>query len=375
MKAKFNIALFAAMILILAACGGSKSKADQLIELKKQQAVLDDQIRQLESEIALNDTSGVLNKKVKDVKVTQMVRGTFRHFIEIQGNVDTDDNVTVTAQTPGIVTHVYVSAGQAVSAGQTLAKLDDAIYVKQLEGIQTQLSLATDVFNRQKKLWDQKIGSEVQFLTAKTNKEAMEKQIQALQETIDMTRINSPISGTVDAVDIKVGQTTAPGVPAIRVVNLSNLKVKGEIAEAYASKVNKGNAVLLHFPDLNKDIESKVSYAAKVINPMTRTFTAEVNLPNGASEFRPNMVAILKVIDYEKDSTISLPVNIIQNAGTDPYVYVAVEEDGKRIARKRSITTGVIYNGNVEVISGITEQDMVVTSGQTELADGIEIKY
>jgi RND family efflux transporter MFP subunit len=375
MKAKFNIILFAAIVLILAACGGSVSKADQLTELKKQQAALADQIRQLETEIELSDSGATQNKKIKDVKVTKMVSGTFRHFIEIQGSVDTDDNITVSAQTPGIVTQVLVVPGQTVSAGQLLAKLDDGIYSKQLEGYQTQYALVTDVYNRQKKLWDQKIGSEMQFLTAKSNKESMEKQIQALQETIALTRINSPISGTVDAVDIKVGQTTAPGIPAIRVVNLSNLKVKGEIAEAYASKVNKGNAVLIHFPDLNKDIESKVSYAAKVINPMTRTFTAEVGLPSGASEYRPNMVAILKVIDYERDSTISIPINIIQNAGTDPFVYVAVEEGGKRIAKKRSITTGVIYNGIVEVISGITEEDMVVTSGQTELADGIEIKY
>ncbi|MDZ4752145.1 MAG: efflux RND transporter periplasmic adaptor subunit [Flavobacteriales bacterium] len=374
MKTKLNLLALATIAILLVACG-EKSKADQLTDLKIQQAALADQIRLLESEIELSDTSGTFNKKIRDVKVAQMSRTNFQHFIEIQGYVDTEDNVTVSAKTPGIVTQVLVVPGQSVSAGQVMAKLDDNIYVKQLEGMQTQLALATDVFNRQKKLWDQKIGSEVQYLTAKTNKEGLEKQVQAMQETIDLTRIKSPISGTVDAVDLKVGQTTAPGVPAIRVVNLSNLKVKGEIAEAYSSKVVKGNPVLLHFPDLDRDIESKVIYAAKVINPMTRTFTAEVALPGNASDFRPNMVAILKVIDYQKDSSIVIPINIIQNVGNAPFIYVAVEEGGKVIAKKRSITTGVIYNGSVEVISGISEQDNVIVSGQSDLSDGIEIKY
>jgi RND family efflux transporter MFP subunit len=374
LKNIFSLAFVTGTMVLLSSCG-SKSREEQLIELKKQHAQIEDQMRQLEAEIAAEDSTGGWNRKIKDVKISSFSPASFRHYIDVQGHVDSEESVTLTAKSPGMVTAVLVIPGQTVSEGQLLATLDDDIYRKQLEGVQTQLNLATDIFNRQKKLWDQKIGSEVQFLTAKTNKEALEKQVQTLQETIDLSKIKSPISGTVDAVDIKVGQMAAPGIPAMRIVNLSKMKVKAEVAEAYASKVFRGNPVVLNFPDLGREMDGSISYAARVINPMTRTFTTEVNLPSGQQDLRPNMISVMKIIDYKSDSAFVLPISLVQSTTNESFVFVAVQEEGKWVARRRPVVIGHTYNGQAEIVSGITSEDKVVVSGQTELSDGVEIRF
>ena len=359
-------------ITLLASCGGGgDDKHAQLEKMKADYATLGTQIKTLEAEIALTDTTK--SNKVKDVLVTEVITQPFYHYIDVQGTVDADENVSISAKTPGVVKRILVTEGSTVSAGQVLAELESDVYQKQMDQLDQQLAFSTDLFNRQKKLWDQKIGSEVQYLTAKNNKEGVEKQIASLNENIDMTRIKSPISGTVDAVDIKLGQTVAPGVPAIRVVNYSNLKVVGDIAEAYAPKVAKGNEVLVHFPDLNKDVTGTISFTSKVIDPLKRTFSAEVALSGDKTDFRPNMIAVLKIVDYQKEGAIVLPINLIQQQLGEHVVYVAVVEGSKTVAKKRVITTGINYDGMTEVLSGLNENDQLITTGQFDLSDGAEI--
>ena len=236
----FSITLFAA--LVLTSCG-SKDKKAQLDALKEQYASLGEQIKTLEAEIASTDTT-TKTIKIKDVAVTEMIPTLYRHFIDVQGMVDASESVNVVPLMNGRVTRILVKEGDVVKEGQVLAELDYDLYTKQLNSLQPQLTLAKDLYERQQRLWDQKIGSELQVLQAKTQKESLEKQMETIRETIDMNIIKSPINGTVDLISLKIGQLASPMAmePAFRVVNLSGLKVKGEIAEAYAAKVNKGKA-------------------------------------------------------------------------------------------------------------------------------------
>ncbi|HRH67758.1 MAG TPA: efflux RND transporter periplasmic adaptor subunit, partial [Bacteroidia bacterium] len=242
--------LFSLLILTAVSCSQNSDtdkKRAELDNLKKEQASLREKITRLETELADADTSG-LNVKSKIVVVTEMNPVPFNHYIEVQAKVEGEEDVTVSSETMGNITSLNVKAGDKVSKGDILAVVDDRIIRQGIQELQAQLDLVTQIYNKQKNLWDQKIGSEIQFLQAKTNKEALEKRMGSLQEQLDMTRIKSPINGTVDLVNIKVGQTMAPGVPAFRVVNLSSLKVSAEVAESYISKVKRGNDVLIYFP-------------------------------------------------------------------------------------------------------------------------------
>lgn len=239
---------------------------------------------------------------------------------------------------------------------------------------QTQLDLATQVFNRQKNLWDQKIGSEIQFLQAKTNKEALEKRVASLQEQLEMTRIKSPINGTVDQVDIKIGQAVAPGMPAFRVVNLNALKVTGEVAESFISKVNRGNETIISIPDMGKEINTKLDYAGRAINTLNRTFNVEVRLSPKDGELHPNMVAVMKIVDYSAASTFVVPIAAIQKSSDGEYVFVAVQEGGRLIAKRKKVSAGMIYNGMIEVREGLAEGDQVVTAGFQSIIEGDPIR-
>lgn len=211
--------------------------------------------------------------KVKVVEVTSMKPEPFTSYIDIQGKVDAEENVSVNAEMPGNVASVNVKVGDQVVKGQVMAELDSKGIRQGIAELQTNLDLAKTMFEKQKTLWDQKIGTEMQFLQAKTQKESLEKRMAAMNEQLEMTRFISPISGTVDAVDIKLGQATMPGMPAIRVVNMNSLSVKGEVAESYLAKVKTGNDAVIILPDMADTAWAKISYAAKVISPLNRTFT------------------------------------------------------------------------------------------------------
>lgn len=362
------------IIALLAACGGKQDPKERLAELRTKQAEFQVEIDSLEAQIARMDTTA--SRKAKTVKTEAIVAQPFTHYIDVQGIVDADENITVLPMASGEVKRLLVNEGDMVKAGQLLAEIENDIYVKQLNALQPQITAATDIFNRQKRLWEQKIGSEVQYIQAKTNKESLDKQAEMLQEQIELTRVKAPISGTVDYVGMKVGQLASPSNPmgAIRIVNMSKLKVTANVAEVNASKVKKGNAATIHFPDLKKDINSSITYAARVIDPASRTFKAEAALNGDNADYHPNMIAIIKIIDYKSDNAIVVPINLVQTTGGNPFVYVSVKEGDKFIARKKEVTLGNSYGGNVEILSGLNVGDNLVTVGAADLADGIEIK-
>jgi membrane fusion protein, multidrug efflux system len=362
-----------ALAAVLAACGKSDSvdKKTQLEQLKKQQTELSAEIKKLETELAKNDPEA--DRKAKFVKLDTITRSEFSHYIEIQGRVEADENVTLAAKAPGTVTAIYVKEGDAVSKGQVLAQLDNKVMLQGVESAKTQLEFATTVFNKQKNLWDQNIGSEIQYLQAKTNKDAAEKQLASMNEQLDMTRIKSPINGIVDEVMLKLGEGAAPGQPAVRVVNLTQLKAKAAAAESYISNVKTGNEVVVVFPDAKKEYKSKVTYAGRAIDNLTRTFNVEVKLPSNEA-YRPNMIAVLKIVDYKNPKAFVVPVNIIKDSGEGKYVLVVEQQNGKHIAKKKMVTVGQNYNGMAEITSGLNDGDQVITTGFQDLEDGDIVK-
>lgn len=377
MKANKYIHYFLAVTvaLFLAGCSATSSedKETRLKSLKEQQAKLTKEIQKLEEELAnANPKAENVNVRAKEVAVQELAPRTFDHYIQTQGQVEAEDNILVSAKSMGVVTNVYVTEGQQVSKGQVLAQIDNSVILTNIEAMKSQLQLATTVYERQKNLWEQKIGTEVQYLQAKTNKESLEKQIASLQEQNDMTRVKSPINGTVDQVFVKVGENIAPGLPAVRVVNTSDLKLVASVSEAFVTSVKKGDKAIVNIPELKKEIQSTVAFVGKTIDPLSRTFTVEVDLPSN-TYLRPNMTGVLKVIFYTAPSAIVVPVNVIQTLNNEKIVYVAETKGKQTVARKKVVTVEGVYNNQAQV-TGLNAGDKVITVGYLGLNDGDAIK-
>jgi membrane fusion protein, multidrug efflux system len=362
------------MMLLLFAC--KKDKKAELIDLKKQKEEIVEKIKQLELE--LGDSTGIQKVKIYKVSVNELQTSVFNHFIEVQGKIDGEENVDVQPEgAGGVVKAILVTTGQYVTKGQTLARLNDAAYREQLNALQSQYSLAKETFERQQRLWQQKIGSEIQFLSAKAGKEALEGQIASLKEQINMNSIVSPINGTVEEINIKIGQIASPQlpIPAFRIVNFKSIKVKAEIAEAYSNKVNLGDNVIISFPDLNTEIEAKISAVSRFISPVNRTFTVEVKLSPEKNKFKANMIAVLKINDYKAENSVVIPVNYIQRDLDGDFVYVAASKDNRMIAQKAPVTQGQSYNGMIEITQGLKAGDKIITTGYLELEPGKIIQF
>lgn len=362
-----NKILSLSLIILLTACGNADKKAE-LEKLRAERSEIEAKIVMLEEEIAKTDT--VSNEKVVDVIAAPLIPRPFKTYIEVQDRIDADQNVSISTEMPGTITRIYIKVGQEVSKGTVLAETDARIVHQQMADLQTNLNLATQVYEKQKNLWDQKIGTEMQFLQAKNNKESLENKMSTLQEQVRMSKIISPIDGTVDAVNIKVGQAVAPGMPAISVINFSDLKVKADLAESYTARVKTGNEVLVLFPDMQDSLRSKVHYASRGINPLTRTFNVEVLLDN-KKEYHPNMVAKLKINDYISEKPqIVIPVKFIQKGTNESYVMIA--DNGKAV--KKTVTVSREYNGMAEIESGVKEGDLLITEGYDLVNEGDKIK-
>jgi membrane fusion protein, multidrug efflux system len=357
--------IYLAVVLVFAACGKPKDKNAELAKLKKERNELNVKISALEKE--LGKTTVVA---VSDVSVQEIIPTTFKNYLEVQGKVDAEQNVQVNPEAPGVITGIYVAAGQRVSRGQVLAQLDDKVLRQNIAQLQTQLELANSLYRRQKNLWDQKIGTEVQFLTAKSQKEGLERQMGVLRSQQSLYKIKSPISGTVDRMDLKLGQAVSPGMPGITVVNTNDLKVKAQVAESYAGRVNQGDEVEIILPDVPDSLKTRVTFASRVIDPISRSFNVDVKLP-GKSAYRPNMLAILRIVDYKIENAITVPINAIQKSETADYVFVA--ENGK--AKRVNVRTGKVSEGKAEILVGLKAGDKVVVTGMQDLNEGDPVKF
>jgi len=376
---KRHILILMTVATFLAACSGEKKdglagKKEELAKLKTEQNETDKKIKTLESEIAKLDTTKKVETNIKIVTVKPLEAGTLSHYVELQGSIDAKNSVMVTPKSGGVVTAVYVREGDQVKAGTAMAKVDDSILRESIEEVKTQLTLANTIFSKQKNLWDQKIGTEIQFLQAQNNKEALERKLSTLNTQLSQSRVSAPISGVVDQVNIKVGETAGPGMGLFRVVNLGNLKVIAKVSDTYAASVKRGDEILISFPDLQKDYKAKVSFVGTTVDPLSRTFTIEANLPSNAA-LKPNMAAKVQINDVTKKNALIVDQNIIQGTEKGQVVFVAVNEDGKKKAKSKVVKTGLIYNGKIEITEGLQAGDEIITTGYQEVSDGQTISY
>ena len=302
----------------------------------------------------------------------------FNHYLDIQGSVDTKENIIIQPEFSGTLTALTVKAGQKVAKGQILGRVDDAGMSQQLAQIQTQYELAKTTFERQKNLWDQKIGSEIQYLQAQTQMTSLQKSIGQMKAQLSKTIIRAPFSGTIDELFVEKGQVVAPGPQGLmRIVNLGNMFVSTSVPETYIGKLKVGTEVDVYLTSLGKTYKGKVRQIGNFINPNNRSFGIEVSIPNPDNLLRPNQVAKLKIIDYvSKDATV-VPTNVIQEDGKgNQYLYIVEGSNGKTgVAKKTIVTVGKSSDNVSEIITGLSEEDVIVTEGVNAISDGMKLNF
>jgi membrane fusion protein (multidrug efflux system) len=374
---KTKILSIAGIIVLITMYSCSSDKQAQLSKLKQKQTEIDEKVQTLESEIRTENKDIVNTGEFKFVGLTEVKANKFDHFIRVQGKLDGDQNAAVFAEAPGTVIAKFADVGQRVVTGQVLAQVDDQQYRSQLEGLETQYKFAAEMFDKQQRLWEQKIGSEVQYLQSKTTKESLELQIASLKQQIEKFKIKSPIDGTIEECNIKVGGVVSPDprLAAYRVVEFRNLKVIAEVSEAYSSRVQNGDKLIVLFPDANKQVETSVSFVSKYINPVNRTFLIETRINSNSPDLKANMIAVVQINDYHSDNSILVPMNVIQTDEAGSYVYVARAKNKFNAAFKQPVVIGNSYNGIAEINQGLAVGDKVISTGFQELIDGEYVRY
>jgi RND family efflux transporter MFP subunit len=370
-----NIQITMAIIFIVStmivACGEKGSSIDkkkaELEKVRKEIAELQIKEKTLVSEI------GETTTKDKLVEIQTIKKQAFSSDLKVEGTIDADQSTIATAKVPGTVMNINIEVGSRVSKGQILASLDNSSALKGKLELEQQVAFATTVYEKQRRLWEKGVGTEIQYLSAKNQKDALEKSLSTLNNNIDMYNVKSPINGTIEAVDVKIGQITAPGMPIFKVVNMSSIKVVANISEAYADKVSVGDIVTVELPDINQTIKAKVTFASNFIDPLNRTFRVEVKM-NGIKDVKPNMVAKLNIEDYVNPKALVVPSNAIQRNENETFIMIAKIENKKTIAEKRNIVIGKANQDLTEVLSGIEENETIIVNGFQELTTGQVVK-
>lgn len=373
-----GLALALSMMIFATSCGSKdantlEGKKAKLTELKKNQTELAAEIKALEAE--LEKDSPLKIEKSKMVAVSTLTTTNFQHFIDATGRVEAENNQFITAQTGGAITKLFVKEGDFVNKGQTIATIDNSILRNSMQEIMIQLETAKTLYERQKALWDQKIGTEIQLIQAKTSVESLEKRILTLKSQDALNVVVSPISGYVDEVRLKAGEMAAPGIGIVRVVNFNNLKVTANIPDTYAGTISKGNIAQINFPDISKSTKASLSFVSQTVNQVSRTFTVEAKIPAFDKMLKPNLTATLLINDQNKANAIVIPENMIQNTEKGSIVYVAEEEGKNQVARARQVVTGLSYNGQIVINSGLQAGDKIITEGYQDMVDGQIIKF
>lgn len=361
---------------LLIACGGQETAdpAARLKELQAEQARIGAEIQKIQQELRQSGSNpsaaGASNVKTKLVQAMTLEEGPFRTWVEVQGTVDARQSIEVTAESMGVVRNIKVKEGQKVNKGQVLAELDQTVLLQSIEEIKGQLDFAQQLYTKQANLWKQNIGSEVQYLSAKNQKESLERRLATIQSQLDLTRIKAPVSGTVDQVYLKLGQSTAMGMPAVRVVNFDDLRVITDLSESYVNRVREGATVELEFKDINASSEGRIAYVARSISALNRTFRAEVPLNNRSGLYRPNMIVGMKINDYTTNKAIKIPVNLVQNSEEGPFVMIVQGEGLNLKATRVPVKVGRSNGIETEILQGLQSGDRIITTGYNDLNDG-----
>jgi membrane fusion protein, multidrug efflux system len=377
-----KIAILTILSFVLFACGKKEDNQsiENLIETKNVKA-LNEKKTALQAEISkIEEALAKLDTKKEEALVTiaTLKDTVFSHYLDIQGNVDTKENILVQPEFSGTLTSLTAKAGQRVTKGQILGRVDDAGMSQQLASMESTYALAKTTFERQKNLWDKKIGSEIQFLQAQNQMTAAQKAVAQMRAQLAKTVIRAPFTGTIDEVFVEKGQVVAPSPQGLlRVVNLNNMYVSTTVPESYIGKLKVGDQVDVFLTSLNKTYKGKVRQVGNFINPNNRSFGIEVSLPNPDNLLRPNQVAKLKIVDYVNKNAIVVPTGIIQEDGTgSKYVYVVEGSNGKTgTAKKVIVETGKSSDNITEITSGLSADDIIVTEGVNTISNGMKLNF
>jgi membrane fusion protein, multidrug efflux system len=371
-----KIFILLATTLIIASCGkdAAAEKAAKIKELKANREKIQTELNKINDELA---TLEIKKDEVALVTIQEIVPTSFSHYLEIQGNVNTKENILVQPEMPGTLVALNAKAGQHVSKGQVLGRVDDAGMSSQLASIENQAALAKTSFERQKNLWDQKIGSEIQYLQAQTQMISAQKSVLQMRSQLGKTAIKAPFSGTIDEVFVERGQVVAPSMQGLmRIVNLSNMFVSTAVPESYIGKLKIGSVVNVSLASLGKNYIGKVRQIGNNINPANRSFGIEVAVPNPENLLRPNQVAKLQIIDYTSKNALVVPTNVIlSNGDGTKFVYVADKINGKSaVAKKVVVTTGKSSENVTEILSGLDKKSVIITEGMNTISEGMKIE-
>ena len=374
-------------IILVISCGPKNSKSTEEILatndytlIQKRKGEIKTQINDLK--FKLNRLDNVLEKIDTDknlflVSAIKLKSKNFSHYLNFQGSLDTDQNVVIYPELPGLLKNIYVKQGEKVKKGQIIAKISDNGLTDQLEQLKLQRNLAKTTFERQQKLWDQKIGSEIQYLQAETNFKGLEKKISQMRDQEGKTRILAPFDGTIDDVIADIGSNLAPGLtPILRIINIDQMKVSAEIPEIHIPYIKQNKNVKIYVPILDKQILGKISSVGNFINPNNRSFNIEIKLLNKSNELKPNMTVSLEINDYQNDSAILIPSkDILEDEEGNFYVYKLVIDSNENYkSNKVMIQKGKAYNNMTEIKSGLKENDLIINDGLRQVEDGQIVK-
>lgn len=376
------------LVLILSSCGSGdqsnietvlaskdlKKIREKRLSLENEYNALSDQIKQLDQAIHELDTTA----NIPLVTTLTAKSEVFNHFVELQGSVKTKENIIIYPELPGILIDIYVKKGQKVNKGQLLSSIDDGGLEQQVSQLEIQAGLAQTTFERQKRLWDQKIGSEMAYLQAKSNYEAQNKAVKQLKIQLDKTRIKAPFSGVIDDIMTDEGSVVSPGQsPIIRIVNLNNMYIEADVPETYVKDITKNKTVEVEFPVLSKKMDAIISQAGNFINPANRTFKVEVSVPNKDENIKPNMTAKIRINDYKNNAAILIPQGIIsENASGQQYIFIVKNKtkNNEVQTEKTIITTGKMQGDLIEVLSGIEDGAEIIEEGARSIREGQIVK-
>jgi len=365
------------IIFVLASCGSSddnESIKEQIKAHKDEVSQLNIKIKELEQKLA--DQGEIADEYITPVSIQTMEYRAFHHYFQVSGNVEAIDQAFISPEINGQVKEIMVTEGNLVKKGQVLARLNTSITENTIQEVKTQLELATTLYEKQKQLWEKNIGSEVQFLQAKNNKEAMESKLQTLEAQLDMAYIKSPIDGIVDMINIEEGELAMPGLQVMQVINLKRMRITAAVSEKYLPAIHQGEIVKLTFPTYpSLEMEVPVYRIGNVINLGNRTFPVELRINNINGNLKPNILALITFLDYSKEEAMVIPSMIVKKDTKGEYLYVSMSQNGNSMAKKVYITTGMSYNDETMVTTGLKPGDQVIIEGYSLVTDGTEVKF
>jgi membrane fusion protein (multidrug efflux system) len=368
--------VLAVLIIFMVSCGNQETEQsirDQITTYRKDVGTMNQKIAELEKKLnAMN--AGDENAEKIPVEVMKISYEPFNHYIQVSGTAEAVKEAFISPEVGGQIREIYVKEGDYVEKGRLLAKLNTDITESSIADLESSLALATIFYEKQSRLWEKGIGSEIQYLNAKNNKESLAQKVVTLNAQLDMAMVKSPVSGIVDVIYRKKGELAMPGAQLMQIVNLDEIYINADVSESYLSEVNEGAKVKVEFPvypDLN--LEVPIYRKGNIINPGNRTFTIQLRVSNPDRRLKPNLLSIIRINDFSVDSALVIPSALIKQDITGSYLYTMQQVDGKLIAKKVYVQTGQSYKDKTMVVSGLEPGQQVIVQGFSQVSDGSEV--